>query len=437
MRRSSAFCARSAADLSATDLSTRAPVARVRREPQFEGHVTDAPTNGPNPVGDTIECDECHYVVPALDYCVRCGDPLAEEKQQRAMGSGRRTAFAASPDEHALGVHVVSTLFPQLPKAHMATFRAVLVIGIVVLVGLAGLGLFPLALVAAALLVPLIMVLYVWDVDVYEDEPFRVMLFTAAWGIVAGIVVGLLTRLIPTNTGILTGLSSTDILLRSGLIPVVSGIAMLVGPLVLLPYRKFNDVLDGATFGATAAVSFTAALTLSQAADLFTGGIHPAGDTLPWIVRLLSLGVASPVIAAGVTGAAAGAWWLRYRAPVRDRSKLGIVGQPIVASIVALAFLIASALGLQLLPFLPALFWQALLAIAALIWLRAVIHLGLLEEAAEIAIGPPIRCPNCGRMTPSHSFCGNCGASLRAMPKTVGHPTPPPTTTAVRPDQPA
>ena len=35
------------------------------------------------------------------------------------------------------------------------------------------------------------MVLYVWDVDVYEDEPLRVMAFTAAWGIVAGVIVGL------------------------------------------------------------------------------------------------------------------------------------------------------------------------------------------------------------------------------------------------------
>jgi hypothetical protein len=213
---------------------------------------------------------------------------------------------------------------------------------------------------------------------------------------------------------------------------------MLAGPLVLLPYRKFNDVLDGATFGATSAVSFTAALVLSQGVDLFTGGLRPPGDSLPWIVRLLSLGVATPLIAAGVIGATAGAFWLQYRAPLRDRHRLGLVGQPVVAVFVAFAFLIASALGGQVLPFLPALLWQTLLAVLALIWLRAVIHLGLLQEAAEIDIGPPIVCPNCGRSTPAHSFCGKCGTSLRALPKSVAPRSAPSAGPApVRPDQPA
>jgi hypothetical protein len=211
---------------------------------------------------------------------------------------------------------------------------------------------------------------------------------------------------------------------------------MLAGPLVLLPYRKFNDVLDGATFGATTAVSFTGALVLSQGADLFTGGLRPGGDSLPWIVRLLSLGVASPLIAAGVIGAAAGAFWLQYRAPVRDRQRLGFVGQPVVATILAFVILILAALGVQLLPLLPGLLWQALLAVIALVWLRGVIHLGLLQEAAEIEIGPPIVCPNCGRTTPAHSFCGNCGASLRALPKARAPRSAPPVARP-RPDQPA
>jgi hypothetical protein len=177
---------------------------------------------------------------------------------------------------------------------------------------------------------------------------------------------------------------------------------------------------------------------LSQGADIFTGGLRPPGDSLPWIVRLLSLGVAAPLIAAGVIGAAAGAFWLQYRAPVRDRAKLGLVGQPIVATIVAFAFLVVSALGVQLLPILPGLLWQALLAVIALVWLRAVIHLGLLQEAAEIEIGAPITCPYCGRSTPAHSFCGNCGGSIRALPKNVAPRSAPPSASApVRPDQPA
>src|SRR5690349_17890341 len=132
-----------------------------------EEHVTDLPETPVMPAGDTIQCNECQYVVPALDFCVRCGDPLAEEKRQRAAISGRRSdSFAAQPDEHALGVHVLSTLFPQLPRADMATFRIVAAIGLLAIVVLAALGFFPLALIAAALLVPLMLILYVWDIDV-------------------------------------------------------------------------------------------------------------------------------------------------------------------------------------------------------------------------------------------------------------------------------
>ncbi len=371
----------------------------------------------PLPPATTITCHECRHDVPALEFCVRCGDPLAEERQAHAAFAGRRRQFAAQPDENALGVHVVSTLFPQLPRADMSTFRTVLVIGLVAIILLATTGFFPMALIAAALLVPLMMVLYVWDVDVYEDEPLRVIVFTAAWGIVSGIAVGLLIGLLPAGGGILSAVTGPQVLGRGVLIPLVSGAAMLAGPLVLLPYRKFNDVLDGATFGATSAAAFTAALVLSQGADFFTGGLRPPGDSLPWIVRLLSLGIATPLVAAGAIGAAAGAFWLRFRAPLRDRDRLGLVGQPAIAAAAALLLLCASAVGAQLLPLLPALAWQVLLAIAAMTWLRSVIHLGLLQEAAEIDIGPALPCPNCGRPTPAHSFCGHCGASMRALPK--------------------
>src|SRR5689334_1561938 len=158
-------------------------------------------------------------MVPALDYCVRCGDPLDDEKRQRAALTGRRPNFAAQPDEHALGVHMLSTLFPQLPRADMATFRTVLVIGLIAIIGLAALGLFPLALVAAALLVPLMLVLYIWDVDVYEDEPLRVMAFTAAWGILGGIVVGVAIRaLLEVGTSVLGSTSTSDYLTRGVLV---------------------------------------------------------------------------------------------------------------------------------------------------------------------------------------------------------------------------
>lgn len=370
-----------------------------------------------------LRCEQCHHEVPALEYCVRCGDPLLLERSRSLVG--RRDQFAAAPAESAFSIHL-STLFPQLPRADMATFRFVLLIGLAAIVGLAILGLFPLAFAAALVLVPLMMVLYVWDVDVYEDEPLRVIVYTAGWGVVTGAIAGFAIRFVlPPDTDVLLGTSAQTLIVRGVVIPLVGLALMLAGPLVLLPYRKFNDVLDGATFGATAAATFVAAQALVQALDLFGAGLRPAGDPLPWIFRLLALGVAWPVIAAGAVGSAVGAIWLRYRAPVADRHRLGLVGRPVVAVVAAGVLLVAAAVGQLLLPLATALGWLLVLAGIAMLWLRAVIHLGLLQEAAEIAIGAEIRCQHCGRPTPAHSFCGHCGVSLRAMPKVTGRPPVP------------
>ena len=58
----------------------------------------------------------------------------------------------------------------------------------------------------------------------------------------------------------------------------------------------------------------------------------------------------------------------------------------------------------------------AFIAVIALLWLRRALHLGLLQESREINVERDIRCPNCGLMTPEHTFCGQCGISLRALP---------------------
>ena len=53
---------------------------------------------------------------------------------------------------------------------------------------------------------------------------------------------------------------------------------VLAGPLVLLPYRKFNDVLDGVIFGACCAATLLAAEALANSADFLHLGFRAAGD---------------------------------------------------------------------------------------------------------------------------------------------------------------
>ena len=364
---------------------------------------------------DTIRCNQCGNTVPRMEYCIRCGDPLSDEynAEGRAHARGR---FAAAPNEAAFTVAFVSTLFPQLPRAHMRTFRISFLLGAAIIAGLALFGLYPVALVAAAVLVPLLMVMYVYVVDIYEDEPLSIVGTTMLCGVASGILYALLIRALPSPASFAT--ENVDVMaLNAVVLPLVETALMLAGPLFLLSQRRFNDVLDGATFGAASAVAFTGAHLIVQALPILSAGLRPAGDPVPWIIQLVSLGILQPVIAAGAIGAAAAAWWLRYRSPVTDRRALGLVGVPLVATAGAALLIVAAGVVKTLLPLIPATVLLAPLAALALLWLRAALHLGLMQESREVPVGRTIVCPNCGHATPEHTFCGHCGISLRALPK--------------------
>lgn len=370
-----------------------------------------------------------------MRYCTGCGASLT------SGDAHHHRRYAAAPSEAAVAVRFVSTLLPRLPKAHMLIFNVSLVLGLAVVMVLAILGFYPLALAAGAFIVPLLMVVYIYDVDDYEDEPWRVTLFTVAWGVVAGVAFGFLLRAaLPASTTNLLTESSGSTILRDVVLPLVGGALALVGPLVLLPYRKFNDVLDGATFGVTAGVTFAGAQIIVESLDLLGSGLHPGGDAVSWILRILVHSILAPVVFGGAVGVTTGAFWLHYRAPVRDRDKLGPIGRPIVALIAAGVLLVASGVVLAELRDWVRLIVEAALAAIALVWLRLVIHLGLLEEISEAAEGPEVVCANCGMSTPRGSFCGACGISMRALPKRpagTAPSTPPVAPTPAAPSSPS
>lgn len=357
-----------------------------------------------------MTCPSCGNSVPAGRYCVVCGQTLGDETARRR--------FSAAPHQHVWMPSPTSTFFPALPRVEMRRFNAAAGAGIVLMVGLAAARLFPLAIVMAAILVPLLTVMYVYDVDLYEDEPVRVVAFTMLWGFAAGIVVTILARsFISNGAGALVERDAATTIARGVIVPMLGFGAILAGPLFLLRYPRFNDVLDGVTFGVSAAVSFAGAQLLVQSSDFFAAGLRPFGSVATWIVRVLQLGVGTPLLVGAAVGGACASLWLRYRAPVRDRSALGALGAPAVAIGLAVAALAAAALAQETLTD-----WQVLpvlivLDAGALIWLRRAIHLGLMEEAGEHPIGPAITCPNCGNETAHHTFCSACGVSLQALPK--------------------
>lgn len=362
-----------------------------------------------------ITCNQCGNAVPRMQFCIRCGDPLGDEYAAQAMREQRRR-FAAAPDERLNAVAVVSTLFPQLPRADMRSFRLAFAAGVAIVVGLALLGFFPVALVSAAVLVPLLMVLYLWVVDIYEDEPLSVIGATMLWGAASGAAFAFLTRGLAGGSAFAAP-NLADTLLAGVGLPILEALLMIAGPIVLLRWRSFNDVLDGATFGAASAVSFSGAQLIVQALPTLGAGLRPPGDPLPWVVQLMSLGVLQPIIAAGTIGAACAALWLRYRAPITDRAALGPLGNPPFALLGALLLLTVAGLAKTLLTLIPATLVLAVVALVAILWLRRALHLGLVQESREIDGQGTIRCANCGMVTPEHTFCGQCGISLRALPR--------------------
>ena len=355
-------------------------------------------------------CPQCGEQVPPLRFCVRCGSPLDQAR--------RRHEYAAHPGEPARALRLFSTLFPHLPQAGYDSFRHAFALGIAVVLVLVIAGLYPVALVGAAILVPVLFVLYFVEVDLYERAPLPSIAATVIWAIASGAVVGGLARL-ASGPGISDAAANPVAGLSVAVVLAIAGGALAVAePLSLIRHRAFNDTLDGATFGAISGAVYASTVAIVRAADLFRSGLRPAGDALPWLVRLATLGAAEPILVAATLGSVCAAFWLRYRAPVRDRDALGWLGRPAIAVLAGVALLSAAAAARVLLELTGGLLTTVVAAGLALVWLRATIHVGLMEEANEADIGPPIRCANCARMTPGHTFCGWCGVSLQAQPRT-------------------
>ena len=380
-----------------------------------------------DPAGGEVRCGHCGENVPAGEFCCRCGMPLSLEHPHPRLLGRRSHHYAASPNEPAWALRMTSTLFPQLPAHAMGSFRVALAsgVGLIVLLGLV--GVFSVALLAAALLVPLLMLLYLYNVDIYEDEPFLVVGLTLACGAVGGVIVGLVAGhvALPVQQHGWGQLGSGSVLVRVVVLPLAAVLLALIGPLVLLRHPRFNDVLDGVVFGAASAVALQSALLLVADWPVTGLGVRPNQDTTAWTLRLIELGIFVPLIVAGGVGWAAAALWARWRAPIGDRRALGPLGRPVSGVLVAALLAVAAAVVQEVFGTLGRLLALGVLAGVGLLLMRRAIHLGLMEEATDAEPGAVVECSNCGRPTAVHTFCAACGVALRALPKGPGRSGPP------------
>lgn len=371
-----------------------------------EGETGERPVEGP----PLVTCPHCGSLVPAGDFCGHCGALLSGGRRSRPH------AFAAVPSQPVAHVSIVTTLFPHLPHRRGRPFRIALLAGGVAVLLLAVLHLFAPATVAAVFVVPVLYLIYLYEVEIYESEPWLVIGATMVTGLVLGFAFtnAAGSALAPLY---LTGDTGTAFVLAGLTIPIVSQALMLAGPLFLYLFRsRFREPLDGMTFGAASGLGFTVAASLTAFWPLITGPLVANGQPLDWALRLTRAGLFVALINASTTALVTAAIWLhRY-----DRRRAGREWQSGILAALVVAFGVQIALAMLSFAIQDLAIQFVILAMATvvlLLYVRLVIHQALMVEGAEHEIGPDAPCPECHRMVPTMAFCPACGAARRAASK--------------------
>ncbi|HVH63738.1 MAG TPA: PrsW family intramembrane metalloprotease [Candidatus Dormibacteraeota bacterium] len=393
-------------------MKQRGPDRRKGGTDRRKGAGRRAGESGVRPVEGhpLMACPHCGYTVPIGEFCGHCGAHLA-------TGSTRRHhAFAAVPSEHVAHVSIVTTLFPHLPHRHGAPFRLALVAGGALVLILAALHLFAPATVVAVSVVPVLYLMYLYEVEVYESEPWLVIGATMIVGLVLGALLGIVAGG-SLEHSMLTGDNVSGLGLSAIAIPIASQLLMLAGPLFLYVYRpRFGEPLDGLTFGAASALGFTLAHSLTIYWPLISGPLIAGGSTIDWAVRLTRSGLLISLINASTTAVVTSALWLRRY----DRRRQGRPWHSGIAAALALAFgtqVFVGAIAFLLPDLIAEVAILTVLVLALLLYVRFAIHQALLVEGAEHEIGPDSTCPECHRVVPAMAFCPACGAARAAAPK--------------------
>jgi len=214
-----------------------------------------------------VRCDHCANDVPDGVFCTRCG---AHQGTTAEAGNAktRTHRYAAHPTEHVAQPSVFTTLFPHLGDHKVHEFRWAFIVGLAGILVLYVAGLIPAAILVAIFLIPVLYLIYLYEAQVYRDEPALVLGFTIGGGVVLGVVVTVIERLVynpyqsvgnPLRGG---GVGAGTLLLLGLVLPLVQE-AVKPLPAMFLPNRRdFPETVDGLVFGIAAGLGFGLAESL-------------------------------------------------------------------------------------------------------------------------------------------------------------------------------
>jgi len=292
-----------------------------------------------------------------------------------------------------------------------------------------------LAIIFASLVIPVGFLVEISRRDLIKDEPRWSTPAMLAWGIVAGIVMGIIGAAVAAEWWIegavlhvgaagfggeaadQEGSPGFAVLLLIGIVLPVLGVAFAaLGPYWMRRYPEFrNEVMDGVSLGAAAGCGLATGSTIVFVWPLVEGGSADGGSVSDWTALLLGVLVMRPVIFGMIVSFVCGGIW-HTAMTQRSVDLLLPVGIGLGGAIVyVFGDLLLQASGTRV-----ELLWHiiiviALLAAARIVLLRAIAQ----DRFARSLRGERITCPVCGATTPLGLFCAVCGARLQ--PATVGN----------------
>jgi hypothetical protein len=360
-----------------------------------------------------MTCSRCSTANPELArFCYRCGAGLTTT-------ADRTSHYAASPGEPVRALALVSTLMPHVAGSRHHLYKLGLALAGVASLIAAGFGILPVALVCAAIALPGVLLMYLYDHEVWTDDPWTILAVCVGLAGALGVGVGFLADAFTAN-GVIAALNnslpSTGRLLELCVVlPVVTLIALQVAPFLVTGRPRFAHTLDALTFAALGGASLALAESIVvQHGSFSSSTVHGTSSARDAFIAL-TLGFAKPVIYA-----AAGAITIMRLRRRSSAYPLGLLEGFLMIGVYDSAVATLSIYGDRgvVLTFIIA----AVTAAIGLIRIRDEAHAALLDEATQVTapVGAHFggNCAECGLPLVSGSaFCLACGTAVAAMPK--------------------
>lgn len=388
-----------------------------------------------------MECPRCRSDLPEVaHFCHVCGQDL------RSADLARRKSFAARPDEPVTSFALVSTIMPRGAGQRPQTYRIALTLALIVALIAAIFGAMPIAVLVAAFAIPVVYIVYIYDVNLWEDEPLPVA--GLAFGLTGVLAIGftiLWTFLrgpvpfaSPTLDGALDGAPSVGTFLIVALmVPIVGEAIRQIGPVILASRPEFDDLMDGLTFGVISGVAYASFDTIIRHWHLLTGGLQESNPGL-WVSLIVLEGFVKPLIMGTATGIACAefsglgrgydGFTPRYFRAVAEAVLANIAYQ---AGTYLFSYVGSATLGVLL-----SIGWGLIILAILILRMRNVLHVGLMEAAlarsardtgVEGTGGESEFCAQCEMpIRPQAAFCNACGTAVRVRPKVVSPKAPKP-----------